>query len=80
MSQENVEVVRGAYDRFIRELTAPIGEEDLVDFLDPEVVLDVTRRVLNPAIYHGYAGILQGRRVPGVVSVDHRARTPDRRR
>lgn len=61
MSQENVEVVRGAYDRFIRELTAPTGEEDLVDFLDPEVVLDVTRRVLNPAIYHGYAGILQGR-------------------
>ncbi|HEX3433538.1 MAG TPA: hypothetical protein VHT25_05700 [Solirubrobacteraceae bacterium] len=52
MSQENVEIVR-------RALTAKRSQ--FAELLDPEVRLDLTERVFNPAVYEGYAGILQWR-------------------
>lgn len=61
MSQESVDVVRRVYEGFGRDLAAPIGEADLVELVDPDVHLDLTRRTFNPASYDGYAGMLRGR-------------------
>ena len=58
MSQENVEVVRGA-------LRAKRSE--FADLLDPAVRLDLTERVFNPAVYEGYEGIMQWRAEVGEV-------------
>ena len=54
MSQENVEVVR----RILRAFAA--GDRDeVLSLVDPEVVVDATRRVLNPATYVGIDGVRQ---------------------
>lgn len=50
MSRENVEIVR-------RTLSARRGE--FAELLDPEVRLDLSERVFNPAVYDGYDGIMQ---------------------
>jgi hypothetical protein len=52
MSQENVEAVR-------RALIARRSE--FVDLLDPAVLLDLSERVFNPAVYEGYEGIMRWR-------------------
>jgi ketosteroid isomerase-like protein len=58
MSQENVEVVRLAYQHFLHDLADPPGDEaGLAELFDPEIHIDQTRRVLNPATYDGYQGI-----------------------
>jgi ketosteroid isomerase-like protein len=62
MSEENVELIRQAYERFARDMTVPIEQADLVDLVAPDVHVDVTRRVLNPNSYDGYAGMIEGRR------------------
>jgi ketosteroid isomerase-like protein len=50
VSQENVDVVRAVYDSF--------GEPEVrYDLLDPEIELDFSRRVFNPAVYHGHEGV-----------------------
>jgi ketosteroid isomerase-like protein len=59
MSQENVEVVRQAYERFGRDLAAAPEGGPFLDLFDPEVHLDQTRRILNPATYDGHDGLLQ---------------------
>jgi ketosteroid isomerase-like protein len=51
MSQENVEIVR----RLIEALNR--NEQDRVSgILDPEVVIDATRRLVNPKTYTGMQG------------------------
>ena len=50
MSQENVEVVRRLYGLWPDRVLA--AEE----VLHPDVVIDVTRNVLTPALYHGFDG------------------------
>jgi ketosteroid isomerase-like protein len=50
MSQENVEIVR-------RALRA--GRSDFAELLDPAIRLDLSERVFNPAVYEGFAGIMQ---------------------
>jgi ketosteroid isomerase-like protein len=51
MSQENVEVVRRCFGLWVsRDLS------DLPQLAHPDVVLDVSRRVFNPAVYRGYDG------------------------
>jgi ketosteroid isomerase-like protein len=60
MSQENVEVVRGGYELLLRNLAdSEPGEAELSRLCDPEIHLDQTRRVLNPASYDGYEGLLR---------------------
>jgi ketosteroid isomerase-like protein len=56
MSQENVEIVREVMRLFGK---AAKGEQtpELFDHFDPEVQIDMTRRVLNPGIYEGYKGL-----------------------
>jgi ketosteroid isomerase-like protein len=58
MSRGNVELVR-------RALTARRSEFEEV--LDPEVRLDLSERVFNPAIYEGYDGIMRWRAEVGDV-------------
>ncbi len=54
MSQENVELVRTTLRAFAE------GDRDKVlALVDPEVVIDATRQVLNPATYVGVEGARQ---------------------
>jgi ketosteroid isomerase-like protein len=58
MSQENVEVVRRlieAWNRNEQERVVPL--ERVVPFLDPDVIVDTTRRIINPKTYAGIEGI-----------------------
>src|SRR5262245_16378115 len=52
MSQENVDVVRAAFEALNRR-----DRETAFSFADPEVVVDATRRVFNPTTYVGLQGI-----------------------
>jgi ketosteroid isomerase-like protein len=52
MSQENVDVVRGAFAAINRR-----DRETAFRFADPEIVVDATRRVFNPTTYVGIEGI-----------------------
>jgi ketosteroid isomerase-like protein len=60
MSQENVEVIKRAHERLFGDLAGFRGvAADLAKFCDPEVHVDQTRRVLNPASYDGYEGLVR---------------------
>jgi ketosteroid isomerase-like protein len=60
MSQENVEVIKRAHERLFGDLAAFRGAAaDLAEFCHPEVHVDQTRRVLNPASYDGYEGLIR---------------------
>ena len=54
MSEENVEIVRRTLDAF-----AAGDRMRMLACVDPEVVVDATRRALNPATYVGMAGVHQ---------------------
>jgi hypothetical protein len=59
MSQENVAVVCRLYER-VPDLADPATTEAVVaELFDPGVHLDLTRRVFNPASYHGHEGVLR---------------------
>ena len=58
MSQENVKVVRELYELF-PDLAAPPPTTEFLELFDPEVHLDQTRRVFNPASYDGQDGVLR---------------------
>jgi ketosteroid isomerase-like protein len=58
MSQENVAVVRRLYERFPDLAGSPPVAAEVKEFFDPAVHLDLTRRIFNPASYHGYEGLL----------------------
>jgi hypothetical protein len=52
MSEENVEIVRQAYERLNR------GDvEGVVELCDENFVVDMSERVFNPAVYRGHEGI-----------------------
>src|SRR5688572_23149964 len=52
MSQENVEIVRQAYERLNR------GDvEGVVELCDDDFLMDMSERVFNPDTYRGHAGI-----------------------
>jgi ketosteroid isomerase-like protein len=54
MSQENVEVVRSAV------AAIAVGDrERAFAFFDPQIVVDATRYVFNPATYVGFEGLRQ---------------------
>lgn len=52
MSQENVEIVRSAYDRLNR-----MDAEGLIELCDPGFTMDMTGRVFNPDVYEGAEGV-----------------------
>ena len=52
MSRENVEIVRRTIDAFVA------GDRDrMLASVDPEVVIDASRRVVNPTTYVGIEGV-----------------------
>ena len=55
MSEENVELVRRLYAKWGDD--AFEVDEEAWELLDPEVEWDVSRRVFDPAIYQGHAGV-----------------------
>jgi ketosteroid isomerase-like protein len=57
MSQENADVVRRLYAHWGDD-AFQIHDESW-ELLDPEVEWDVSRRIFDPGIYHGHAGILE---------------------
>jgi ketosteroid isomerase-like protein len=62
MSQENVEIVRQAMAAFNRSEVLVGGREQLPwlrRFCDPALVLDLSRREIDPGIYHGYEGFFR---------------------
>ena len=64
MSQENVEIVRE-----IADLARRVGDSEssrrLLGLFAPDVHLDMSRRVFNPATYDGYAGLRRFAKSPG---------------
>jgi ketosteroid isomerase-like protein len=52
MSQENVETVRRCVELFNRRDVA-----EVLELLDPDIELDLSRNIFNPDIYHGHDGI-----------------------
>jgi ketosteroid isomerase-like protein len=57
VSRENVELVKRLYREHGREWLADRAEVQLREVADPEVQLDLSRRVLNPAVFEGYEGL-----------------------
>jgi ketosteroid isomerase-like protein len=57
VSRENVELVRGLYREHGGEWLADRAQVQLREVADPEVQLDLSRRVLNPAVFEGYEGL-----------------------
>jgi ketosteroid isomerase-like protein len=64
MSRDNLAVVRRLYERF-PDLAAGPPPPDLLELFDPQVRLDQTRNVFNPASYEGHAGVLRAVAVVG---------------
>ncbi len=58
MSRENVEIVRRCIEGFNRRDVAQV-----LEFLDPDVELDLSRNVFNPHIYRGHAEVERWRSV-----------------
>ena len=57
MAEENLRIVRQLYERF-PDLADPEPVEAVIEALfAPEVHLDMTRRVFNPASYDGHDGL-----------------------
>jgi ketosteroid isomerase-like protein len=56
MSAENVDVVRTVMTLLDRARTDPDAVDPLVERLDPEVRIDMSRRVFNPGVYEGHDG------------------------
>ena len=52
MSEENVEIVRSTLDGF-----AAGDRERMLASVDPEIVIDASRRVFNPRTYEGIDGV-----------------------
>jgi hypothetical protein len=56
MSQENVEIVRAAYEVFNHEAFNPEAEPDLGVY-DPNIEVDNSNAVFDPRVYRGHDGL-----------------------
>jgi ketosteroid isomerase-like protein len=64
MSEGNVELVKRAMDLFSRAGTDRAAGQELIELMAPDVRIDMSRRVFNPAVYEGHEGLRQlGREV-----------------
>ena len=57
MSQENVQIVRRGLDRLRESYETGAATDGLLDLCAPGIQVDATRRVFNPAVYEGDAGV-----------------------
>jgi ketosteroid isomerase-like protein len=53
MSQENVEIVRRCYEA---DFWANRDFSVVPEFAHPDVVVDLSRNIFNPGVYHGFDG------------------------
>ncbi len=58
MSRDNVAVVRELYER-LPDLAAGPPPPEVLELLDPEIRLDQTRNVFNPASYEGHDAVVR---------------------
>ena len=58
MSQENVEIVRKVM-ALMSERPGASREREVLAWFAPDVVIDMSRRVFNPDVYEGHAGLLR---------------------
>ena len=59
MSQENVEIVAGLYERFLGSPNT-LSDPGLLDFFDPAVVLNQTDSLLGTeGTFHGHEGLIR---------------------
>ena len=57
MSKENVEIVRRCVEAMnLRDLTDELPPA-LLELVDPDVELDLSRNVFNPDVYRGHSGL-----------------------
>jgi ketosteroid isomerase-like protein len=68
MSQENVEIVRRCIESMNnRDLS------QVLELLDPDVEIDLSRNIFNPHVYRGHSGVEEWRRVVEDVWDDFRS-------
>jgi ketosteroid isomerase-like protein len=56
VSQENMEIVRTVM-ALMSERPGPRRNREVIAYFAPDVVIDMSRRVFNPDIYEGHAGV-----------------------
>jgi hypothetical protein len=57
MSQENVEIVREAMEALSESYTRGEATDGLLALCAPDIRVDSSRRVFNPAVYDGHDGV-----------------------
>ena len=57
MSAENVEIVRRALDLLRDSYNSGVATDALLELCAPDIRVDGTRRVFNPDVYEGEAGV-----------------------
>ena len=50
----DLEVVRTVYERVLSDLAAPHAEAAMLELTQPDVEIDLSRQVFNPAVYRGH--------------------------
>jgi ketosteroid isomerase-like protein len=58
VSQENVEIVRKVM-ALMSEPPGPSRDREVLACFAPDVVIDMSRRIFNPDVYEGHAGLLR---------------------
>jgi ketosteroid isomerase-like protein len=57
MPEENVEIVRRGLDALLEAYEQGMATDDLLEMCAPDIRVDATRRVFNPEVYEGHAGV-----------------------
>jgi len=71
MSQENVEIVRRVM-ALMSQSPGPTRDREVLACFAPDAVIDMSRRVFNPDVYEGHAGLIRlGEDVASVWSEFH---------
>ncbi len=58
MSHQNVEIVRKVMV-LMSERPGPRRNREVLTYFAPDVVIDMSRRVFNPDVYEGHAGLIR---------------------
>jgi ketosteroid isomerase-like protein len=72
MAQSNVELVQRVMDLLNRAGADPEAGRELVELMASDVRIDMSRRIFNPHVYEGHAGLRQLGREVGEVWDDFR--------
>jgi ketosteroid isomerase-like protein len=60
VSRENVEIVLEALDRLRKSYERGAATDGLLDLCAPDIRVDASHRVFNPAVYEGSEGVRRG--------------------